>query len=43
MSLVRKTKEQKVIEELAKVKEREHKLMNVKIDSDKRFNKAFDV
>ncbi len=31
------------MEELAKVKEREQKLMNVKIDTDKRFNKAFDV
>jgi len=31
------------MEELAKVKEREHKLMNVKIEADKRFNKTFDV
>ena len=31
------------MEELAKVKERELKLMNVKIDGDKRFNKTFDV
>jgi hypothetical protein len=43
MSVARKTKESKVIEELAKVKERELKLMNVKIDGDKRFNKTFDV
>lgn len=42
IGLVRKTKEQKILEELAKVKEREEKLMKVKID-DKKFNKNFDV
>jgi hypothetical protein len=31
------------MEELARVKERETKLMNVKIDADKKFNKVFDV
>lgn len=31
-----------MLEELAKVKEREEKLMKVKID-DKKFNKSFDV
>jgi hypothetical protein len=43
VSVARKTKESKVMEELAKVKERELKMMNVKIDGDKRFNKTFDV
>jgi hypothetical protein len=42
IGLVRKTKEHKILEELAKVKEREEKLMKVKID-DKKFNKNFDV
>jgi hypothetical protein len=42
VGLARKTKEHKLLEELAKVKEREEKLMKVKID-DKKFNKNFDV
>lgn len=42
IGLVRKTKEHKMLEELAKAKEREEKLMKVKID-DKKFNKNFDV
>lgn len=38
----KKTREQKLIEELAKAKERQEKLGNVKIE-DKKLNKSFDV
>ncbi|TNV73513.1 hypothetical protein FGO68_gene1504 [Halteria grandinella] len=41
-SVVRKTKEQKLIEELGKAKERQEKLGNIKIE-DRKLNKAFDV
>lgn len=41
-SLARKTREQKILEELQKAKERQEKLSKIKIE-DKKLNKAFDV
>jgi hypothetical protein len=41
-STTRKTKDKKLLEEIAKEKERAAKMMNVKIE-DKRMSKPFDV